>query len=446
MFLKAVFGLGGSMTDEERAAFTEHTGRTRPPTQPATRAWVVKGRRAGGSRIAALIAAFVAAFRDYSHVLAPGEAGVVAIIAADRRQARVIFKYVRAFFELVPALSALVHKVNKESIELTTGIVIEVHTCNFKTTRGYTLVAVIADELAFWNSDEAGASPDVEVINSLIPGLLTTGGLLLGISSPHARRGVLFSAWEKHWAEEDDPQLVWVGASLAMNPLLDASVVADAYAEDESVAAAEYGAEWRRDVEGYVSREVLADAVVPDRAELLPCSDIEYTAAADMSGGSVDSSVVAISHREGERAILDAVREIKAPHNPQQAVKEFCDLIRAYRCSKVIGDRYSARWVQDAYRACGVQYEVTEQSASDYFRDLLPMLNTPGRVELLDHRRLIAQLGQLERRTSVRGTTREIISHPPRGHDDVAAAAAIALVRAGRQPHTVARMAKVIGF
>jgi hypothetical protein len=70
--LRALFGL--TMTPSEIEIFQRFTGRSSPPTRPAREAWLIVGRRGGKSRIAALIAVFVAAFRDYRHILAPGEA------------------------------------------------------------------------------------------------------------------------------------------------------------------------------------------------------------------------------------------------------------------------------------------------------------------------------------------------------------------------------------
>ncbi len=49
-----------------------------------------------------------------------------------------------------------------------------------------------------------------------------------------------------------------------------------------------------------------------------------------------------------------------------------------------------------------------------------------GQVELLDHPRLFAQLCRLERRTARSG--RDTIDHAPGAHDDLAKAAAGALV------------------
>ena len=60
-----------------------------------------------------------------------------------------------------------------------------------------------------------------------------------------------------------------------------------------------------------------------------------------------------------------------------------------------------------------------------------PLINS-GRVELLDHPRLVAQLCGLERRTAWGG--RDSIDHGPGGHDDVANAVAGALVAAAEAP------------
>jgi hypothetical protein len=47
--------------------------------------------------------------------------------------------------------------------------------------------------------------------------------------------------------------LVWQAPTQAMNPKVPAIFIANAYAEDEASAAAEYGAEFRRDLEAFVS-------------------------------------------------------------------------------------------------------------------------------------------------------------------------------------------------
>ena len=85
-FLAALFGL--PMSDEDRALFAQCTGRAAPRAGGYTEAWLIIGRRGGKSFILALTAVFLACFRDWSRYLVPGERSIVAITAADRRQAR----------------------------------------------------------------------------------------------------------------------------------------------------------------------------------------------------------------------------------------------------------------------------------------------------------------------------------------------------------------------
>jgi hypothetical protein len=425
--LQALFAL--PIADEEEAVYTRHTGRLSPPTQLAREGWLVVGRRGGKSRIAALIAVYLACFRDYSRLLAPGERGVVMVLAADRRQARVIFRYIAALFEGIPMLRALIERRSAEALHLSNRIVIEVHTASFRSVRGYTVVAAILDEIAFWPSDES-ANPDTEIVNAIRPAMATVpGALLLAISSPYARRGTLWEAYRQHYGREHDPILVWQAPSRVMNPTLDEGVISAAYAADESVASAEYGAEFRRDLEAFVSREVLERCVSPGERERGPLPASTYHAFCDPSGGSADSMTLAIAHLEGERATLDALREVRPPFSPEGVVRDFAALCQTYRITRISGDRYAGEWPREAFRRHGIAYEPAEQSASDLYRDLLPLLNA-SRVSLLDAPRLLAQLQALERRAGRLG--KDSIAHPPGAHDDLANAAAGALLLAVR--------------
>ena len=184
--LKAIFGL--PMDDEEVALFVKHTGREAPPIGQSREAWLPIGRRGGKSRIAALIAVFLACFRSYRDVLAPGETATIMLIAVDRHQARVLLKYIAAFLEGVPMLSRLVTRRTEEAIDLSNGVSIEVHTSSYRAVRGRTVVACICDEIAFWRSDES-ANPDEEVLNAIRPAMATVAwSMLIAIGSPYSRR------------------------------------------------------------------------------------------------------------------------------------------------------------------------------------------------------------------------------------------------------------------
>ena len=439
-FLTALFGL--PMTDAERDIYQRHTGRQVAPSEPVREGWLIVGRRGGKSFIAGLVAVFVSCFRSYDNVLAPGERGTLMVLAADRRQARTVFRYIDGLITGVPMLERMVESRTAESIHLNNRISIEVHTASFRAVRGYTLIGVIADEVAFWR-DDSSTNPDAEIIAAVRPGMATVpGALLLGISSPYSRRGALFEAHRKHYGQGGDPVLVWQAPTAAMNPSVDPEVIRRAYEEDEASASAEYGAEFRRDIEGFVAREAVDAVVVPERRELPHVEDVSYFAFTDPSGGSSDSMTLAVAHREGNSAVLDLVREVRPPFSPEAVVEEFAETLRRYRVSQVRGDRYGAEWVAEQFRKVGITYRPAEKAKSDIYREFLPAINSQT-VELLDHPKLISQLCALERRTARGG--RDSIDHPPSGHDDVvnAAAGAVHLVlgrRRGVSPSDVANM------
>jgi hypothetical protein len=107
-FLRAMFGL--PMTEDDWALFRQCTGREDRPTGGFTEAWLVVGRRGGKSLMLALIAVFLACFVDWSGHLNRGERGVVLVVAADKKQARIIFRYVRAFLIQTPLLAPLIER------------------------------------------------------------------------------------------------------------------------------------------------------------------------------------------------------------------------------------------------------------------------------------------------------------------------------------------------
>src|SRR5262245_24085474 len=99
-FLAALFAL--PMDEEQLAIFRRHTGREVPPGVPQNEAWLVVGRRGGKSFIVALCAVYLAAFRDYRPFLQQGERATIAVFAADRKQARIIMRYVRGMLMQIP--------------------------------------------------------------------------------------------------------------------------------------------------------------------------------------------------------------------------------------------------------------------------------------------------------------------------------------------------------
>jgi hypothetical protein len=431
VFLASLFGLPIDAKGLE--IFEQCTGRKTPLPGGYNEAWLCVGRRGGKSIVLALCAVFLGVFRDWSDRLVPGERGTVLVIAQDRKAARVIYRYITAMITEVPLIAGLVDgEPTQDRIDLVNGVSIEISTANFKTVRGYTLVAALCDEIAFWQGDDS-SSPDTEILAALRPAMTTMApdAMLLCASSPHARRGALWDAYRKFYGKEDAQVLVWQAATKTMNPGVSQRVLDEALERDPANFVAEYEAQFRTDVENFLAREVVEAAVVEGRFELPPVKGTRYLAFVDPSGGSADSMTLAIAHLEGNRVILDLIRERRPPFSPDNVSQEFAECIRAYGLATVRGDFYAGMWPTERFRAHGVEYRTSDRVKSDIYREMLPLINA-GRVELLDSVKLVNQLCSLERKVARGG--RDSIDHPPKAHDDIANAVAGALVLAAVAP------------
>src|SRR5262249_55976416 len=151
-----LFGLpyDGVIPFEDFVTFRACTGLDTLPTQPYDEATLIVGRRGGKSFTMSLVAVYLACFRDYRKYLQPGERASVIVIAADRKQARLILRYCSGMLNRIPMLKRMLEKETTEEFELTNQTIIEVCTASIRTSRGRSVAACIADECAFWRTDE----------------------------------------------------------------------------------------------------------------------------------------------------------------------------------------------------------------------------------------------------------------------------------------------------
>ena len=415
------------LTNSEAKSFNEISQRKEVPKALREICCII-GRRGGKSKFAAALALYLACFRDWRNELSVGERGIGMIICPDRRQGRVIKNYLVGFVQASPLLKSMVTKIGQETIDFNNGISIEIHTASYRSVRGYSVIFAILDELAFFR-DEYSANPDREIVTALKPAMATIkDSMLISLSTPYSRKGVIFDYFNKYYGKDHEGILVLNAPTETMNPQVPQSVIREAYEQDPAAAAAEYGAEFRRDIESFVIREAVTAVTVTGRLELPFDERIKfYIPFCDPSGGAQDSFTLAIAHKEQDVVILDAIREIKPPFSPEAVVKEFSDLLKIYGLCAVIGDRYSAGWVQEGFQKQGIAYRVSSLPKSGIYTNFLPLINS-RKCELLDNKRLINQLLNLERRVGRSG--KDSIDHGPHGHDDVVNAAAGALVAA----------------
>ena len=403
-------------------------------------ALVLTGRRSGKSRVAAIIGAYEACLAGHETKLAPGEIGVIAVVAPTRIQARIVRTYLRAIFD-VPLLRAEIECEDRDGFRLKSGIRIDVLTGSFRTVRGHTLIAAIIDELCFFGlDDDSRVRSDSELVRAIKPGLASANGRLIAISSPYAKRGWGYKAFKLYHGNAAATTLIWNCPSRVMNPTLPQSVVDEALAEDLQAAKSEFLGEFRDDVAEFLPRSLIESLVVRNRRELLPRSEVQYFAFVDLSGGRHDDAALAIGHKGDGKVVIDLLRRYKPPCSPSAVIGKMCSTLQQYGIRRAVGDNYGAEFTAAAFAANGIAYIKSPLPKSALYLELLPVLCS-GAIELIDDEILVNQLASLERRTRSGG--KDIVDHCQGGHDDlantvagIAYAVAKRQLRVGALPHS----------
>jgi hypothetical protein len=388
---------------------------------PSIREFIaICGRGSGKSRIAAALACVYAVLKTWPRK--PGENIFVAVVAPTRSQASVTHGYIRGLLRSVPRFERLIETETADSITLSNGVVVEVVTASLISTRGRSYALVIVEEAAFLPADDASANPDTELIRALRPGLARVpGSLLVVISSPYARRGFLWQTYDREMKKPSTDVLVVRGSTVDLNPTFDERAVARAFEEDPVSAASEYGAEFRSDVERFVTLEVVTACTEFGVYERPPERSLSYVAFVDPSGGRADAFTFAVAHSSDDKIVLDLARSFAAPFSPASVIAEISHVLKAYRISEVVGDRYAGSFSSELFGKHGITYTSAPKPKSDLYIDFLARLNSRG-VTLLDIEEIRSQLLNLDRKTARGG--RDSIDHAPGGHDDLANAVA----------------------
>jgi hypothetical protein len=426
-FTKALYGL--PLDAAELELFCKCTGRSKYAPSPTgfAEAVVITGRQSGKSRIAALLA-------DYEAVRAERIEGdlYALMISQDQRAAlRVLFSYARAPFERVPVLKRSVVSQTADAIRLDTGVILAAYPCRPQGVRGLRACIAVLDELAFFRTAE-NLPFDVEMLRAIRPCLATTNGKLIVLSSPYASQGALWDLFKANFARDDSNTLVWRASAPDMNPTLRADYLQRMAEEDPEGYRSEVLGEFRAGVSAFLDPEAIDAVVARDVRERAPVADVSYQGFVDASAGRRDAFTCAVSHFDSDRGIgvLDALRAWRPPFNPSGVIAEAADLLKRYRINTVRGDRFGGEFCVEHFRANSIRYEASELDRSAIYMELLPLVNS-RKILLLDLPELLRELRGLIRQRGSSG--RDRVDHSPRAHDDLANAAAGALV-AARQP------------
>lgn len=418
VFLKSLYGL--KLNKMEKEVYQFCTGRQKPSKRKFKEAYVIAGRGSGKSYIASLTAIYTALFSGLENLLNPGETGYIFIIATDKKQARICLDYIKAFLSFFP--DVLDGEPLAWEVRLKNKISIEIRPANYRASRGATTLAIIADELAFWR-DEHTANPAGEVINSLLPRLLDDG-LLFGLSTPYAKFGFLYEQYKKNYGDDESDILIWKAATELMNPEFSKKRIERLIKRDQIKFKAEFYAEFRSDVELFLSEELI-DLAMKDSVFELPKRGVIYKAFVDPSGGRGDSMTLGIAYADDGVVNVIRVKEYMPEFEPDEVVKDFCEIIKQYNCWEITGDNYAAAWVASKFKKNGIVYKKSSLNKSEIYLNG-QVLFTTGKLRLPKNKRLKEQLQTLERKPRSGG--KDSVDHMQGAHDDLANAACGAAV------------------
>ena len=159
-------------------------------------------------------------------------------------------------------------------------------------------------------------------------------------------------------------------------------------------ARAEWGGEFRADIETFVSIETLTALVSPGVAERVPMPGASYYGFVDPAGGSgADSMTLGIAHADKDtgHVILDLVAEVRPPFSPEAVATDFAAILTRYAIRTVVGDKYGGDFPAEAFKRHGIRYrgewEIRDPESydltwtvmpkSDIYREVVSLVQQP---------------------------------------------------------------------
>ena len=275
-------------------------------------------------------------------------------------------RFALGLLQAVPMLKQQITGTTQEWITLRNDVQIEIHTASYRSTRGYTIVAALLDEIAYWPIDENAAEPDVEVINAIRPGMATIpGARLLCASSPHSRRGALFEAWRKHFGKDGDPS-----AGLASDHARHESELCRSLSSTTTwlpIRPVLPPNIWRNSAPiSKPSSPAKRSKPAPVGASLNAhrAAMSAYIGFIDATGGSgSDSMALAIGCYDyaSKTVVIDCLREHKPPFSPEIVASEFSALLRSYHLTSAYADRWGGDWVKEQFSKFGISHRARSE-------------------------------------------------------------------------------------
>lgn len=437
-----------AMTDSE---YVEELARAR------NRINLIIGRRGGKTTLSAMLALFCAVRTNWRPYLTKTPAATVAILSHTKELSEEILEIIRGLVEESPVLRRL-QDLSKKDTQTTfnlrvpflvdnpkkpgtvklewSRVQIKVGAASKRTIRGRAICAMLCDEIAFWNLDENSKERDDDILRAARPSLLQfkDKSLLIKLSSPGIKQGVLYNEWLKRH-DLPDSYVTFKAPSWVWNTILDEAAFREEYEVDPQGFATEFRADFVDSISNFILPEFV-DLCTIRGVTFLPPEDhkkgnVTYAAAIDAAfkgdrfaftllgqdGNTGKVKQYVVHTWEGSR---------KNPVKSKDVAQFIRNVCKQYRIARVFADQYAFQPLREIFADFGITLEenpFTNQFKRKIYFNLKKLVHNQ-QIDLLDHEILKTEVKQLQVEQTATGMVR--IGHPPGGKDDCADCTAIA--------------------
>lgn len=305
------------------------------------------GARSGKSFLVSICALFEATRDKWKKEVSKGENPYVVIIATRELQAKqIIGKNCKRLLENSPTLYRLIEKSTELELTLKNGVKIISGPCISSALRGIPICVLIMDECSFFRI--IGPKADELIFNSLRPrqAQFEFSKYFL-ISTAGSKQGLFFQEFDKGFLQED--RLTIQADTRFVNPEIPQKFLDRERARDVDNWAREFNAVFSERLEAFFGFELLQKPFVL-AGDLPYKSGYNYNLALDQSGLSGrDRFALAISHKEGDIAIVDVVRSWQTK-DLDVILNEIGSLAKAYHLKVASIDKYSKGYVEASFK------------------------------------------------------------------------------------------------
>lgn len=421
---------------------------------------LICGRRSGKTLISAVVAIYCAISNNWKPFLKKTPFATVLIMSHSREFSDEVLEVIRTLIESSDVLSALINKDKKNSSStmnlkvpwLINGntiqysrVQIKVAAASSKTTRGVAACAILCDEIAFWNLDENMKETDAKIMKAVRPAMkqFREYGMLIKLSSPGIKQGILYSEYKKDRSGELPPTYaVFKAPTWMMSPddVMPDAELQEEFDLDQDSFDQEYRGNFADSLSFFITPEYIDMAVVKKISFLAPEPDsTRYTAAIDAAykGDRFTFSVTAYVGGRLKQYLSKSWEGTKQKPVSSFEVAEFIRTVcKQFNIDEVAADQYAFQPLKEIFGTYGVnlkEYTFNPAFKKKIYWNLKKLIHSQ-QADLLDNEIQTRELKELIVEQGSSGNIR--IGHPAGGTDDFADSLAVSAFLATEQVGT----------